>query len=197
MKRFFVIFVLLSVSIFSFANCDFFQIANDCNGESTTVIARNDVVSLDIHANWNQGNISYKCQSGPEKLDMLVYTNDPNRLYTEIAYKSRSARMYYDFILGQMTIEDLNAFSSLIASIPSSFIANIQFLVDDLPEYNENTQLLRQLADALLNPNAAHPMDLVDYIAYLSCIGGRMAGGESYWEAEDICYQKYISKTWQ
>lgn len=117
MKRFLVLVIALLVSVFSFANCDFFQIANDCNGQSTTVIAKNDTISLDIHANWNQGNISYKFQSGPEKLDILVYTNDSTKLYTELTYKNKSARIYYDFNLEQMTMKDASCTFALLGSI--------------------------------------------------------------------------------
>ncbi len=192
--------IISLISIFSFAECAYFQLTNDCNGNSTTVIAKNDTVTLDIHANWNQGNISYKFQSGPEKLDMTVYANDMNRLYTEITYKNKSAKIYYDFNLGRMTSEDIASLQALWQSINPDFLVNIEFLLADLPEGTPNLNFLANLTLALVthdsspvHTNIAFPWD---YAAYMICMAARMAGGEDVLTAEEICYHKYLAKDW-
>jgi hypothetical protein len=199
MKRLFVLFIVSLVSIFTFAKCDFFQIANDCNGQSTTVIAKNDTVSLDIHANWNQGNISYKFQSGPEKLDMIVYANDMNRLYTQVTYKNKSALMYYDFNLGQMTSNDIASLSTLWQSIDPTFLAKVELLFADLPQGTPDMNLIGNITLALFSHNSS-PITVNampwDYAAYAVCYGARVAGGDSSSDAEEICYHKYIAKDW-
>ena len=169
MKKIFIFLIVSLISVFSFAKCDFFQVANDCNGNSTTVIAKNDTTSLDIHANWNQGNISYNFQSGSEKLDMLVYANDMTRLYTEITYKNKSALIYYDFNLGQMTTDDEAAFQALIQSINRNFLASCQLLLADMPQTTANLNLLYDIAYALVNHSATSPFDMWKYLAYSIC----------------------------
>lgn len=184
MKRLVIFLVISLISVYSFAKCDYFQIANDCNGQSTTVIAKNDTISLDIHANWNQGNISYKFQSGPEKLDILVYTNDSTKLYTELTYKNKSARMYYDFNLQQMTLEDASGTYSLIHSITPAFLNDIYALVSELPTGTENLQSVVDLANALINRQAPNHTNagIGAWIGYNCCcialVGSCMDSGD-------------------
>ena len=200
MKKLVVFLIVSMISVLSFAGCTYFQLANDCNGNSTTLIAKNGLASVDIHANWNQGNVLCKFQSGPEKLDMTVYANDMTRLYTEITYKNKSAKIYYDFNLGQMNTENVASLQTLWQSINPSFLANIELLLADLPEGTSNLNLLGNLTLALVShdsspahTNFAFPWD---YAAYSICYAARMAGGEDSGTAESTCFHKYIAKDW-
>jgi len=195
MKKIVVFFVVSLISIFAFASCADFQLANDCNGNSTTVIAKNDTVRLDIHANWNQGIISYKFQSGPEKLNMSIYTNDMDRLYTEVTYKNKTARMYYDFNLAQMASDDMASLLSLIQSMNPTFLAQIQILADDLPSNTGNLNLLADLASALVTQNAdvIHPMDIWGPGIYAVCYYACVIGGGGWLSCGDYCHDKYLA----
>jgi hypothetical protein len=170
MKRLFVLLIVSLVSIFTFAKCDFFQIANDCNGQSTTVIAKNDTISLDIHANWNQGKISYKFQSGPEKLDMSVYTNDATKLYTEIIYKNRSSKLYYDLNLGEMAVEDYQTLFSLLTALPSTFLNQVQDLIENLPQGTDNLETISDFANNLLSRSPIEVNGIIKWLQYTKCV---------------------------
>lgn len=90
MKRLMIFLIVSLIFIFAFAQVDI-QVVNDTNTNSTTIIEKNGTTRVDIHANWNQGTISYKFQSKSEKIDITVYANDTSRLYTEMKYKNKSA----------------------------------------------------------------------------------------------------------
>lgn len=155
MKKYMVFFIASIISIFAFAQVDI-QVVNDKNSNSTTVIEKNDTTRIDIQANWNQGTIKYKFQSKSEKLDMNVYANDMNRLYTEIKYKDKSVVAFIDFNLGQMTTDDSAALNDLLMSLEPSFLANIQTLASELPQGTTNLDTLQSIANALVNHDGAH-----------------------------------------
>lgn len=204
MKRIVIVFVISLISMLTFAKCDFFQIANDCNGQSITVLAKNDTISLNIHTNWNQGNISYKFQFGSEKLDILVYTNDSTKLYTELTYKNKSARMYYDFNLEQMTMEDASCTFALVQSLTPVFLASVNALVSELPTFTENLQSIADLANALVNRQPPyHPnANIFQWIAYNACVIsmtytciGDGDFNECFDKGETACRKAWLEKT--
>lgn len=198
MKKLTIFLIVCFISVFSFAKCDFFQIANDCNGQTTTVIAKNDTISLDIHANWNQGNISYKFQSGPEKLDMLVYANDMSRLYTEITYKNKSTKIYYDINLAEMNVEDYQKLYGLLISLPPSFLDQVQELINNLPQNTESLDTIKDFAQDILAQEPATIMGIIKWLQYVQCVLLKSVGcyPESDWDdcfdkIEKECHDKY------
>ncbi|NMB99987.1 MAG: hypothetical protein GYA35_06880 [Thermoanaerobaculaceae bacterium] len=198
MKKLAIFLIVCFISVFSFAKCDFFQVANDCNGQTTTVIAKNDTTSLDIHANWNQGNISYKFQSEPEKLDLLVYANDMSRLYTEITYKNKSAKIYYDINLAEMNVEDYQKLYGLLISLPPSFLDQVQELINNLPQNTDNLPTIKDFAQDILANEPAEIMGIIRWLQYNECVLTKAVGcyTETNWDAcfdkiEKECHDRY------
>jgi len=54
MKKLVIFLIVSLISIFSFAGCAYFQLTNDCNGNSRCVIAKIEAGTLEIH--WNKKN---------------------------------------------------------------------------------------------------------------------------------------------
>lgn len=198
MKRLFIFFIISLISVFSFASCASFQLANDCNGNSTTLIARNDGVTMNVHGNWNQGRATYKFQSGPDQLTFDVYSNDLSKLYTVISYKSKSAKVYYDFNLGQMSSDDYEALYQVLSSVPSAFFAQIELLADQMPDYTSNLQTLRDFASALLSHEPVTVNGVITWYQYLVCTITKAVGcytetnfDECFDKVEKECHDKY------
>jgi hypothetical protein len=157
---------------------------------------------LTVHANWNKGTISYKFQSGPEKLEMSVYADtDADRLDTSVSYKNQAASTFMDLSDGSFSSSDVGALAYLVQSITPSFLQNIQRLLAELPQSTMRLQALRKVATALLSrtePSGPVVESLTmpwDYAAYAVCYAAWAAGGDAA-DGEEVCYHKYIAKDW-
>lgn len=189
---------ILPFSLYLYAACPYYQVTHDCNSHSTTTIAREGTTSMVVHANWNQGTISYKFQSGAEKLDMLVSpATDASRLDTTVSYRNKSAASYVELTEGAIGSDDTASLYDLLQSVTPSFFQDIHDLLADLPQSTMHLQELKDLSTALLShlepphENMAWPWD---YAAYSVCYFACLAGGDSSGSCEHVCYHKYITK---
>jgi len=152
----FVVFNILAITLF--ASCPFFQISNDCNSNSTSIILKNESIDLDIHGNWKQGNISYKFQSGSEILFMNFSSTSENRIDLEVKYKNKAVSMYYDISSSQMIADDYDSFQNFWLAIPEDFREDISIILNEFPRSTDNLNYIYIMAYSLLNHISPHSL---------------------------------------
>jgi hypothetical protein len=186
MKKIVLSLIVLLVSTFAFASCDYFDVTNDCNGNSTTINARNDAVTMDIHANWKQGTISYKFQSGSEKLDMDVSAPNANQIAVSLKYKNKMASFVANLDQGDISSADADALITLFASIDPTFLENIQTLIQGISGETTNIQEIKDIAQSLFTQN--EPRNILKIIIALIRIGKIIYCGIHCWGVSWSCF---------